>query len=134
VNGDTEYEGRVEICVGGQWGTVCDDLWDRIDAGVACAQLGYARRDAVAYYSAHFGQGTGSIHLDNLRCNGAELMLINCPHPPVGVHNCYHGEDAGVRCQPLGKNHFNLFPMCIKKPLFVASKVKVTFHKRYKPI
>jgi hypothetical protein len=54
---------------------------------------------AVALFSG-FTNGAGQIWLDNVQCRGTEATLISCPANPLGSHNCVHGEDAGVRCQP----------------------------------
>ena len=42
VGGANQYEGRVEVCINDQWGTVCDDSWGTTDATIVCKQLGYA--------------------------------------------------------------------------------------------
>ena len=105
VEGNSYYEGRVEVNYDGEWGTVCDDGWDNIDAQVVCRQLGFGS-SASAYSSAYFGQGSGLILLDNVTCTGSESTLANCGHLGVGVtRSCSHSEDAGVRCNYPGLVH-----------------------------
>ena len=53
---------------------------------------------ATAFSRAFFGQGTGQILLDNLGCVGTETRLVDCPHNGIGIDNCVHSEDAGLRC------------------------------------
>ena len=98
ANGSAPSVGRVELWYSEQWNTVCDDSWDINEANVVCRQLGY-RGAAFARKSAYFGQGSGQILLDELRCSGTEASLFRCPHNGLYRHDCGHGEDAGVTCE-----------------------------------
>lgn len=53
---------------------------------------------ARARVMAYFGEGTGPIHVDNVKCSGEERSLADCIKQAPGTHNCRHSEDAGVIC------------------------------------
>ena len=94
------FSGRVEVCYNFNWGTVCDDRWDNIDARVVCQQLGHPGSGARAFTSGitNARQNFSRIWLDEVQCSDDNARLTDCPAKDIGIHNCYHSEDAGVRC------------------------------------
>ena len=42
VGGETETEGRVELCYGYRWGTVCDNQWTDEHTALVCRHLGFS--------------------------------------------------------------------------------------------
>lgn len=103
VGGTTPYEGRLEVFHEGQWGTICDDSWDPVDANVACAQLGYTGADKILNTSLSYGARTGLILMDGVKCTGQESQLEECQFRGWGVHDCLHSEDVGIRCSNVTK-------------------------------
>ena len=105
-------DGRLEIYHDSEWGSVCDDWFDRNDANVACRQLGYSGDTGVLLLNS---LGPGRMCLDNLHCAGTESNLLDCPagsgpsdtdeHQPardrIGIHNCGVFEAVHIACVPL---------------------------------
>jgi len=99
VDGPNARAGRLEIFHDRVWGTICDDSFEEPEGTVACRQLGFSALRGVRGEAA-FGEGDGRIWMDELRCDGTEARLDDCPHLGWGHSNCAHSEDVGVECEP----------------------------------
>jgi len=113
AGGSVESEGRVEVYYNGEWGTVCDDAFDELDAALICSVLGHRGLiDAMSGSGSagtsaaveRFGQGSGQIWLDNLGCTENSTDIESCRTQDWGSHNCGHQEDAGVICDAYPNN------------------------------
>ena len=41
MEGESQWEGRVEVCFSQRWGTVSSDGWTKANSEVVCNNLGY---------------------------------------------------------------------------------------------
>ena len=112
VGGYTDYEGRVEVCINGYWGHVCDKGWDTARALVVCKQLfggNISKKNynyhcsltsfcgglvflcivstyfagAAPFFSSVFRDGSGNIMLYNITCTGSPSRLVDCSYSLV---------------------------------------------------
>ena len=61
-----------------------------------------------------YGEGSGSILLDDLVCTGSEDSLLDCIDiSEIGSHDCDHSEDAGVRCEGMFYNFMYCACACV---------------------
>ena len=100
VDGTSELNGRLEIQVDGEWGTVCDDGFDdghgEENSRVICRELGFFGGRALVDSEYGLGSDNQSILLDDLRCRGGEASISACEHRTWRMHNCGHYEDVGI--------------------------------------
>lgn len=107
--GQSPREGRLEIYHNDIWGTVCGgDEFTHSAARVVCHSLGFGYVGGKKPSAIDYGFGTGTIWLDDVRCDGTERQIGECRHGAWADHNCGHREDVAVVCfgnwsdQPVG--------------------------------
>ena len=108
----TTSEGRVEVCLLGEWGSVCNSSFEvNIDGSVICRQLGFAGKythtvvlllllvytigviDVIPY-----GEGNNSITWLDIGCNGTEDNILQCNSVRDDDNSSICGSDVGLRC------------------------------------
>ena len=76
-------------------------MWGIEDAEVACREMGFIGADMVLVAAA-YGEGNGSIWLDDVECTGEEESLFECQRADPLLYNCGHDEDASAVCTARG--------------------------------
>ncbi|XP_076442507.1 protein bark beetle-like [Babylonia areolata] len=99
-NGSDLYEGRLEVLIDDEWGTVCSKGWTDREASLVCQQLG------LIYYP---DQGASSLRVvapKEMRvlmawvaCDEADEDLTECRAIHAPDINCDHNQDVYLRCQ-----------------------------------
>lgn len=121
AGGRNQFEGRVEVCIGGEWSTVCEDIfWDNADARVICRQIGYNNpQEALAVTAQEYGRGVRYILLNGTNCTGRENRITECSTIDLGFfRSCNQARGVGVICRgtkiwfvsnTLNESFYNLF-------------------------
>lgn len=108
VDGNDQYEGRVEIFYLGVWSTVCDDNFYAEAANVLCRMLGFTSATS-SYCCSKFGQGSGENIFSNVYCEGHEANISECRYRFYSAaavsssdskYSCDHSEDVALVCDP----------------------------------
>lgn len=106
LGGKTEHEGRLQVKINNQWGTVCNYGWDIKDAALVCQQLGLVLHPNDWFLERNEIPNAGTtepVILSNLQCDEFDIDITQCRAEKNGnfEQSCGHENDVGIRCYPV---------------------------------
>ncbi|XP_071496621.1 CD5 antigen-like [Diadema antillarum] len=96
VGGKHDAEGRVLVKKGEEWGSICADGWDTVDADVVCHQLGFGPARLPAH-SPVFPAGEKKYFYTRVSCSSSDKDIHLCQMTQVAVE-CASKYEAEVIC------------------------------------
>ena len=102
--GDSPREGRLQVEIDGQWGTVCDFGWTLESAALACQQMGFVlNKEDWKLEASEIPDGGrhAPIMMSNVRCGELDTDLRTCKRAERVddfSNSCTHDYDVGIRC------------------------------------
>ncbi|XP_071959550.1 scavenger receptor cysteine-rich type 1 protein M130-like [Antedon mediterranea] len=97
TGGPSDNIGRLEVYHNGEWGTVCNNGWNLLNAQVVCRELGYGPPVDYFFSYGYDGFWYQPIVLDDVKCNGDETRLYMCTSRTT-PHDCSHRQDVSLEC------------------------------------
>ncbi|XP_044255606.1 protein bark beetle isoform X2 [Tribolium madens] len=103
LGGATETEGRLQIKIDNEWGTVCNYGWTMKNAALVCQQLGYVLNPEDWFLKPSETPSAGmseDVILSNVQCDDFDLDITKCKAETKGnfENSCTHENDVGIRC------------------------------------
>lgn len=71
-------QGRVEVRLNDNWGQVCGDGFNSVDAGVVCKELGHDGNGGLE--TGQHGIGGTPIVIGQVSCSGSESSILDCTY------------------------------------------------------
>ena len=104
VGGKTVREGRLQVEIDGQWGTVCNFGWTIESAALACQQMGWVLNpedwNLLPIDIPQAGL-QDPVLMSNVRCGPLDTDLTKCrlsERTDLFYNSCTHGDDVGLKC------------------------------------
>lgn len=103
LGGKTDTEGRLQVKINNEWGTVCNYGWNIKDAALVCHQLGLALNPYDWYLERNEIPDAGTserVILSNVQCEDHDIDITKCraERRDDFENSCPHENDVGVRC------------------------------------
>ncbi|KAF0300654.1 Protein bark beetle [Amphibalanus amphitrite] len=103
VGGRTEREGRLQVLIDNEWGTVCSRGWSILNAALVCRQMGWVLNplDWQMTRTEMPLEGLDSrVMMSSVSCAPTDLDVTRCRHESAAEleHTCPHEMDVALRC------------------------------------
>ena len=123
-DGRSSTTGRVEVNIGGLWGTICRNRLTKATGDFLCNQMGYSHsRYSNSLYCSRASYEVPML-LSYINCNGDENSILDCERGDEPLHFCsdyygsYHGRDLALTCYKKRIDRPRELPVSLDFPTF----------------